>query len=451
MLKDNHDAKRSFLFTLVLTAIFFLSAPHHVAAQTGGDSTLLQDATLPMVVQYAIKNQPAVQQSLLDEQITDYQIKSKLADWYPQVNFGYLLQHNFQTQTNIIGGNPVKLGVDNTSALQFSLSQTIFNRDVLLARRTGADVRKLARQQTQDTRINLAVDVSKAFYDILATRQQQRVINENILRLDRSLKDAKARFDAGFVDKTDYKRATIALNNAKATQRSLQEAEKAKTSYLKTLLNYPAEASISFLYDSTALEQEAQLDTLQLPDYTHRIEYNILETQQRLQEANLRYNKWSFLPSVAANAAYNMNFLNDNFGKLYNQSYPNSYAGLTLTVPIFQGGKRKYNIRQSELELQQTGLQITAFRNAVNSEYEAAIASYKSNLANYSAMRENVALAKEVYDVINLQYQAGLKTYLEVITAETDLRTSQINYFDALYQLLSSKVDVQKSTGALNY
>ena len=404
-----------------------------------------------MVVQYAMKNQPLVQQSLLDEQITEYQIKSKLADWYPQVNFGYVLQHNFENQTNIIGGNPVKLGVSNTSALQFSLSQTIFNRDVLLARQTGADIRQLAKQQTQDTRIALAVDVSKAYYDILATRQQQRVIDENIVRLDRSLRDAKARFDAGVVDKTDYKRALIALNNARATARSLQEAEIAKTSYLKTLLNYPAAAAISFQYDSTALEREAQLDTLQLPDYTRRIEYNILETQRRLQEANIRYNKWSFLPSVSANAAYNFNYLNDNFGKLYNQSFPNSFAGLTVSLPLFQGGKRKYNIRQSELQLKQTELQITGFRNSVNAEFAAAIASYKSNLANYSALRENVALAQEVYDVINLQYKAGIKTYLEVITAETDLRTSQINYFNALYELLSSKVDVQKATGDLNF
>ncbi len=58
----------------------------------------------------------------------------------------------------------------------------------------------------------------------------------------------------------------------------------------------------------------------------------------------LKYNKWSFIPSLSANGAYNLNYLNNNFGKLYNQSFPNSYAGLTLSFPIFQGGKRKYNI-----------------------------------------------------------------------------------------------------------
>jgi len=59
-------------------------------------------------------------------------------------------------------------------------------------------------------------------------------------------------------------------------------------------------------------------------------------------------------------------------------------------------------------------------------------------------------MAQEVYDVIQLQYRAGVKTYLEVVTAETDLRTAQINYYNALYQVLSAKIDVLKSQGEIN-
>jgi len=87
----------------------------------------------------------------------------------------------------------------------------------------------------------------------------------------------------------------------------------------------------------------------------------------------------------------------------------------------------------------------------VNSEYAAALASYKASISNYRAVKENVLLAREVYDVINLQYRAGIKTYIEVVNAETDLRTSQINYFNALYQVLSSKIDVQRSLGDLRF
>lgn len=431
----------------LLASICFTSLIH---AQAGTDS-LLQQADLPNIIQYALKKQPVIQQALIDEKSVDLQIKSKLADWYPQVNFNYLYQHNFQVQTSIIGGNPVRLGVNNTSALQFAASQAIFNRDVLLASRTKTDVRTQVRQQTEDTKIDVVVNVSKAFYDLLATEQQIKVTDENIVRLEQSLKDARAAYDAGIVDKTDYKRATIALNNARASRKSSEEALKAKKEYLKSLINYPQAANLDILYDSAKLENEIALDTLQSIDYSRRIEYQILQTQLKLQEANVKYNKWSFIPTVSANGAYNLNYQNNNFGKLYNQSFPNSFAGITLGFPIFQGGKRKYEIRLAEAQLTRTSLDMVNLKNSVNTEYTSALASYKSSLYNYLAVKENVLLALDVYEVINLQYRSGIKTYLEVITAETDLRTSQINYFNALYQVLISKIDVQRSLGNISF
>jgi outer membrane protein TolC len=79
------------------------------------------------------------------------------------------------------------------------------------------------------------------------------------------------------------------------------------------------------------------------------------------------------------------------------------------------------------------------------------LAVYKSNLQYYIALKENLGVAKEVYDIIQLQYRSGIKTYLEVITSETDLRSSEINYYTAMYQLLSSKIDVLKAAGQINY
>jgi outer membrane protein len=424
--------------------------PFGLRAQTN-DSTKLTNATLQNVVAYAIKHQPLVEQAKIDEQITDNTIKSKLADWYPQVNFNYNLQHNFQVQTSIIGGNPVQLGVNNTSALQFTATQQVFNRDVLLALRSKDDVRLQSRQNTSNNKIAVAVNVSKAFYDIIATSQQIKVADENIRRTQTGLNNSFNQYKAGLVDKTDYKRATIALNNLKASKQSNELLLKAKLQYLKNLMGYPDSSDLSLAYDSLQMEKEINYDTLKTSNYQNRIEYKLLETQRKLQEANLKYNKWAFLPSVSANAAYNMNFLNNDFGKLYNTNYPNSYAGLTLGFPIFQGGKRKYNISTAEWQLKRTDWDIVKLKNAVSAEYSTALANYRSSLNSYLAIKENVDLAKEVYDVIQLQYKNGVKTYLEVITAESDLRTSQINYYNALYQVIASKIDIQKALGEIVY
>jgi len=278
-----------------------------------------------------------------------------------------------------------------------------------------------------------------------------KVAEENITRIERSLRDAKFQYEAGVADKTDYKRATIALNNAKASKLANEEILKAKQEYLKSLMGYPSEAPISLLYDSVALENSITPPVDEEPNLSNRIEYQLLSTQLKLQEANLRYNKWAYLPNLSLNGAYNLNYQNNEFSRLYKLNYPNSFAALTLAFPIFQGGKRKANIDAATWELERTRLDLLSLKNSVNAAYSQAMATYRSTYANYQALKENLELAREVYDVIQLQYRNGIKTYLEVINAETDLRTATINYYTALYNVLASKVDVEKELGQIKF
>ena len=420
------------------------------AQQLPADSISLQ-ATLENCIRYALAHNPDIENAKLNEDITEASIKSKLSEWLPQVNLNYNVQHNFQLQTLNFNGMLIHTGTVNTSGIQLGATQNIFNRDVLLASRTAKDVRVQAKQNTKEQNINLAAMVSKAFYTVILTTQQIRVTEQDIQRIDVSLKDAFYQYQSGITDKTDYKRATISLNNAKAQKKTGEESLKASSAYLKELMGYPVQRDLDLVYDTAQMINEIYLDTLQHVNYTDRIEVQLLETQKKLQQYNLQYYKWSFLPEVSAFGNYNLNFLNDKFTKLYGQSYPNSYAGILLSFPIFQGGKRLQQIKQAQLEIRQVDNSIKSFENTINTQYVQSLSSYKSNLYNYYSIKENLDLANEVYDVIRLQYRSGIKTYLEVINAESDLRTAQINYYNALYQLLSSKIDVAQSLGNINY
>jgi len=431
--------------------ILILVSPLLLLSQANVKDSLLAEVTLKSAVAYAIIHEPQIRQSFIDQALVETTIKNKLADWFPQLSFNYNLQHNLITQTTVIGGNPVQLGANNSSLGQFAITQNIFNRDVALASRTKTAVRLQATQVISNSKINLAADVSKAFYDVLATLEQIKVSETNITRIERSLKDATNQYKAGVTDKIDYKRATITLNNAKATLYGNTTLLTAKLSYLKSLMGYPIEGNLNIVYDSLQMEKETILDTLQVADYNARIEFKLLTTQRKLLEYNVKYSKWSYLPTVAANAAYNLNYFNNSLGKLYSNNFPNSFAQVTLGFTIFQGGKRKANVEAAQLQLQKNDLDIVNFKNNLNDGYTKALATYKSNLQNYLALKDNLGIAQEVYNIVQLQYRSGIKAYLEVITAESDLRTSEINYYTAMYQVLASKIDVQKALGQINY
>lgn len=438
--------KKSYLFFSILV----LSVQPILPQSEGTSDTLTGNTTLENCINYALGHQPDFQQSLIDEKIVDHAIKGRLADWFPQLNFSFNLQHNFELPTSIVSGSPVHTGVVNSSSAQFSVSQAIFNRDVLLASSTAGEVRTQAQQLTEIDKIDVVVNVSKAFYAVLAAQSQIDLVNEDIARLEQSKKDTYYQYKNGLVDETDYLRATIALNNAQAEKKQEEELIKSDYAFLKAQMGYPAKGELKLAYDTAEMEKNIFADTTQDINYENRIEYKLLQTGRRLQEANLNYYKWSFIPSLSAFGAYNYSFLNNDFSGLYDKSYANSYIGLQLSFPLFQGGKRIQQIEQASLELDKFDFEIASLQNSLNAQYVQALAVYKSDLKNFNTQKENVELAKDVYSKIQLQYKSGVKAYLDVITAETQLRSAQVNYINALYHLLTSKLDLQKVLGQIN-
>ncbi|MBD2701499.1 TolC family protein [Spirosoma sp. BT702] len=445
--------KKVFIGFLLILGWFL---PPAVLAQKTSDS-LAKQAFLTDCIQYALEHQPIVRQSVIDQEIAERTIQSALAAWYPQIAGSYNLLHYLKLPVTLIPDattgerRPVALGAQNTSTVSFSLTQSIFNRDLLLASQTADAYRVQATQVTNRNKIDVVVNVSKAFYDLILTQRQADILTEDITRLQRSLQDATNQYQGGIVDKTDPQRARIALNNSLAQRKQFRDQVSGKYQVLKQLMGYPPNAQLSVAYDTLQLANEASVDTLQLVNPQNRIEYQLLRTQGQLLDANVRYNRWSYLPTVNANANYNFLYQNNALGQLYGQSFPNSLVGLTVALPIFQGGRRIQQTKIAELQVKRLQWDLASLTSAVDAEYAQSLANYKGNLGTYLALRENQQLAEEVYRVINLQYRSGIKTYLDVTIAEADLRTARLNVFNALYQVLVSKLDVQRSLGAIQF
>jgi outer membrane protein len=437
-------------FLLIINLTFFL--PYVVFGQAPAD-TISGTVTLNDCVAYALRNQPSVRQAAIDQQINERDIRIGLSAWLPQINSSGQYQHYFQGSPVATTGPAlpnVGSNIDEYSSLGLQGTQVIYNNDVLLASKTANYSRLYYKQNTISSQINVVSDVSKAFFDVLLSEKQLNIIIEDIERLKRSLKDAYNKYQAGVTDKIDYKQATIALNNSIATRKQTEESIKSKLAYLKQIMGVKPSSQLSLAYDSTHFEQEAHIDTNQRLNVNNRIEYRLLQTQKNLTGLNVNYYRWGFLPSISADGYYNLVYLNNKFSNLYNQSYPSSYAGLTFTLPIFQGTRRLQNLSKAKLQVERTDLDIVNSENTINTEYVQALAGYKSNYTNWQILKQNVDMAKDVYKVVSYQYREGVKTYLDVIVAQSDLRTSELNYYNALFQVLSSKIDLEKSLGILN-
>jgi outer membrane protein len=432
--------------TLFFPVIFLLATAN---AQTKDTSSV---KTLEDCIKYALDNQTNIRQALIDEKITDREIKSALSEWFPQIDFSGSYQNNFQRQTTIFNGTATPIGTYNQSGGFFGLNQTIFNRDVVVAQQSAKDVRLSAKQNTANNQIAVVSNVSKAFYDLLLSKQQIALLDTDIVLLTRSLKDAYNQYKGGLVDKTDYQRATISLNNANAQRKTAIEAQKTRLAYLKLYMSYPTDANLVIVFDSVRMkEQISSFDTLQNMDIKNRIEFQQLTTEKRLYEYNLKYYKWGFLPTVSAFGQYNLNYYNNEFKNLYQENFPNSYAGLSVTIPIFTGTKRIQQVRIAQLQIERLNYNFISLADSIRTQYIQALSSYKADLNNYYEQKSNMDLARDVYNIIQLQYRSGIKTYLDVVVANNDLFSAQINYTNAIFQVLSDRIDVERALGTLKY
>lgn len=447
------------LFIILLDSSILMSG-EHLSAQPDQD-VIVEEADLATCLKYAMAHQPLIQQLRLSEDITRQEAGIALSDWLPQIDANAGLQRYINQPVSIFPDftNPsgpereITIGVKNTSSLQFSVSQVLFNNDVFIAGKTARYYRLQSTQTTTEMKIDLVVRVSKAFYDVLLSEANLDFLNEDIIRIGKSMKDAYSQYESGVSDKIDYQRALISLNNTKAEIYGTRETIKAKYTYLKELMGYPQDKPLTIVYDSFGMLEQAGIDTSLVPVYQNRIEYELLRTQLRLQRFSISHSQLGFLPALSVFGNYNIVYQNDNFSDLYDRSFPNSTVGLSLSYPLFEGTRKLRQVKMAKLQYDYLALDSINLKNSMKTEFSQAMSSYKSYLKAYEEAKENAKIAKEVYSTVKYQYDQGIKTFLEVIVSETDLRTSRINELNALYRLLAGKLDVERALGniSVNY
>ncbi len=444
--------------------VLFVITSVIISLQTSAQTTNRNTAdtakylTLDQCINYALQHQPALMSSIINISIAKTTNAINLSGWIPQVNLTGNLTHYEVLPTTFIPNfsNPeapstkAQIGISNNAIPELEATETLFNPAVFYAA-TGAHLYvKQAKQGTDSTKIGLIASVSKAFYNLLLTLQQIDVYKEDTTQLARNVKDTYHQYVGGTVDKTDYEEATISLNNSLAQLKQAQENVRPQYATLKQLMGFEPERQFNVSYDTAQMMQEIAFDTTQQLNYENRIEYQQLQTAKSLQHKLVNYYRLDFLPNLSAFYDYDYEFESNQFSNLFSHAYPYSLIGLTIDIPVFTGLARLENVQKAKLQEQQINWGEVNLKSIIYTQYATALANYKGNLYNLHFLQDNVSMARNVYSIVNLQYKQGVVPYLNVITAQTEWITSEINYFNALFEVLSSKIDLEQSMGLIS-
>jgi len=439
--------------------LFFISclgASTFISAQSPNNNTAAEPLTLAQCIDYAMHHQPGLKQSVINISITKTNNLLNISGWMPQIGLSASFVHYNELPTSLIvepSGSQLAehIGVANTLIPTLSVTQAIFSPNLLYAATSSHLFVKQAQQAVDSSKIGIVSSVSKAFYNLLLTLEEINVLKEDTVQLGQNLRDAYNQYIGGIVDETDYEQAAITLNNTKAQLRQAVENVTPQYATLKQLMGYPPDQQFNVNFNTEEMSRDINIDSVEQLQYEKRIEYQTLQTIKAEQHKITTYNRLSFLPSLNAYYDYNYELENGDITKLFNEAYPNSLVGLGLNFPIFTGLSRVANIHKSKLQEQILDLSEESLKSEIYTEYTSAMASYKGNLYNLQMLQENVTLSKKVFGIVNLQYKQGIVPYLNVITADANLINSEISYLNALFEVLSSKIDLKKAMGDISY
>lgn len=424
---------------------------------------IAQSFSLKEAVDYAIIHHVQVKNSNLDLQNASAKINEIKAIGLPQVNGGVTYTNNLIIQRMFIPAktfNPnaadgeivaAEFGVKNSGMANIGLSQLVFDGTYLLGLKASEVYKELSIKNLMQSKQQVAEGVMKAYYGILVNEKRLQILQANVGRLDTLLKETRALNKQGFVEKIDVQRLEVQSNNLKTELDNVIRIQDLGYSLLKFQMGYPMEEPIRL---SLTLEQvDMKFNPLEenLPfNYSNRIEYSILKTQEGLAELDVRSQKAGYLPRLLFNMSYGFTSGRKYFSDLVGQPwFDNSSLGFTLQIPIFDGFSKKYKTIQSQNNLQKVRQSYDLVKSSIDLQRSQSLITLKNSLESLKEQKSNLDLANEISRVTRVKYQQGVGSNLEVLNAESSIKESQANYFTSLYNALIAKVELEKANGTL--
>lgn len=246
----------------------------------------------------------------------------------------------------------------------------------------------------------------------------------------------------------DVLRTEVAVKNVEP---ELTQATIAiKQAKLQLLILMGVDASQSIAASSTLAEYEETMyaDVLGID---HNIEGNselrLLDIQTRQLRDALKVQKMSLVPTLALTANYNWTSMS-NGSPLKNFRWsPYSMVGLTLSIPLFEGGQRYTRIRQAEIQVNEMKWQRDNLLRSINMQADLALDNINMNVKQIASCSESVRQADKAHDIMQKSFEIGAASYLDLRDSELALTRSRLAYYQAIYNYLVARADLELLLG----
>lgn len=339
------------------------------------------------------------------------------------------------------------------SSANLSINQLIFDGSYIVALKASKEFSNLTNLLYAKSLNDLQFNVAKAYLMVATTEKNIAVVNANIEVLEKSASNIKEVNKEGLAEKLDVQRISLALSNLKVQKEKLENAVSVLKNVLKMQLGVDMNTEIQISEGLEQINEQILMNELENNSTKNRIEYKLINQSITLGNLDQQRYKMAYLPRLVGFYQYNYNTMRPEFNffkenlTINNSWIKSSLFGLQLQMNLFNGFSDVSKIKETQLKINKAKLDLQNFENASTMQLKNALNTYQTQLKQAEVQKENLDLANQIYNTSNMKFKEGVGSSIEVMQAETELKTAQNNYLGAIYDLIISKLDYYQATG----
>ena len=403
--------------------------------------------TLEDALKIALSENPTVK--IADQTIESkkYAKKGAYASLWPEISASATYQRYIKKQRLHFNGDDIEIGTANNITAGVNAALPLVNAQLWKSLKLSAMDVELAVEQARSSRIDMVEQVSKAFYQVLLAKDSYNVYKRVYDNAIENHRIVEKRYSVGQVSEYDFIRSQVSVANAEPNVFNAENSIVLALWQLKALLGVDLAKDIDCAGSLADFEALLTSHIEMNADLSANSSIRQLEIQERMLDKSIEVKRAANLPSLALSIGYNYVVMNETLNFSEYQWNPYSVAAFSLNIPIFAGGKRRAEVNQAKIDLNNLQLQ----RENVERQLRTAVMSYYSNMLTnvkqYHASSQTISQAKRGYDIAVKRYEVGGGTLVDVDNSQLAYTQAELTRSTAIYNYLVNQVSMAKILG----
>lgn len=432
--------KSIYLITLVLAFLPKMRAQ---------ELLLLEDA-----VKIALENNYDIKLAKNELKIDELNNSAGNAGMLPTIN-ALVTDNNSITNTKQTQADGSERTLDGARNMNLTygvgLDWTVFDGLRMFARKEQLNI--LQKQGEAELKLAILTKISEVYlnyFDLVQQQQQLAAIDTAIVISQERVTTAQNRFSIGKASKLEVLNAQVDLNTDKSLQ--LKQLETLKNAKIRLNEILARDVQTEFVVANEILvDEQLKYDELKSAAENQNPQLQAQMLTKNSAEQQLKQVKAGRYPTIRITSGYNFTRSEASLGFITQSSNRGFAYGFNASMPIFNGNLQNRNERIAKVQLENANVTLEQQKRSLESQLNAAFASYTTNLELTKVESQNLKIAEQNLDITLAKFKIGTITPIEFRTAQQNFLDAKVRYSNALYLTKIHEITLKELAGSLRF